>query len=260
MPVVILISVPQPGETGFIAANVHRFYSQERPYMTERLGFVRHTARQNRHRIAKIGSALQLALYNRISAQPSLLGTLACSKSKWPVYYQEACRYWAKATRGVPFFKRNGERMQPPHGRLIHFVSEQASSFAACLLNSSLFYWAYSAMCDCEHINDSFVRQFPIPADWERIDWRELSARLVQSLNATATRKLISTKQGHKIEYDEINAVNSRGIIDEIDAALGEVFRLSPPELDFVINYDRKYREGAESMQDGDDVLGAVSS
>ena len=62
MPVVILISTPVTAECGFTTANVNRFYSDVRPFVTEHLRFVQHGIWKNRHRIAKIGSGLQLDL------------------------------------------------------------------------------------------------------------------------------------------------------------------------------------------------------
>lgn len=40
--------------------------------------------------------------------------------------------------------------------------------------------------------------------------------------------------------------VLSKQIIDEIDRALARHYGLSDEELDFIINYDVKYRMGAE--------------
>jgi hypothetical protein len=77
------------------------------------------------------------------------------------------------------------------------------------------------------------------------------------SLNHNAIRKVISTKQGHKIEYDEINAANSKMVIDEIEAALAEVYGFSQRDLDFVINYDLKYRVGSEPEEQPDDAAAA---
>ena len=115
-------------------------------------------------------------------------------------------------------------------------------------------------MCDCEHVNDSFVREFPVPSDWERVDWCELAAKLLRSLDRNATRKTISTKQGHKIEYDEISAVESKFEIDEIDATLGELFGLSAPEVDFIVNYDLKYRVGNEAEVESYTATDAVGT
>src|SRR5205823_5777857 len=82
----------------------------------------------------------------------------------------------------------NGKRIEPPHGRIVPFASNQASGLAACVLNSSLFYWYYSGFADCEHINDGLVRSFPIPTDWERTDWGSLSSDLSESLKENARR------------------------------------------------------------------------
>src|SRR5260370_40878400 len=106
----------------------------------------------------------------------------------------------------MPFFKRNGERIDAPHGRTITFSSKKAAAFAACLANSSLFYWYYSTFSDCEHVNDGLVRHLCLPLNWERTDWITPSTRLMRSLTQNATRKTIVTKQGHQIEYDEIKA------------------------------------------------------
>ena len=254
MPVVILISTAVGMEPGFLTTNVNRFYAQERRHVVQTLRLAQHGIRLNRHRLAKFGAPLEMNLFNKVTANSSVLAALTCSRSEWLMYYQEACRYWVKAILGAPYFRRNGKRIDPPHGRTIHFTSREAASFAVCMLNSSLFYWLYSAMCDCEHVNDSFVREFPVPAEWERVDWGDLSKRLMQSLDRNATRKVISTKQGHRIEYDEINAVHSKNVIDEIDVALGEVFGLSATELDFVTNYDLKYRVGSEAEVESDAV------
>jgi hypothetical protein len=251
MPVVVLISSPQAHDN-FVTTNVNRFYSQERPHVVETLALTQHGIRHNLHRIAKIGSMLERSLWQKTTAHPGVLGMLACQESRHSMYYQEACRYWVKALRGVPFFRRNGQNIEPPHGRTIHFVAPAAADFATCLLNSSFFYWLYSAMCDCEHINDSFVREFAIPADWERVDWSALCLKLTKSLKQNAVRKIISTKQGHKIEYDEINALISKSVIDEIDAALAAIYGFSSEDLDFLINYDLKYRAGSESEPEFD--------
>lgn len=252
MPVVILISTAAPTEPRYITTGVNRFYSEERDHVTETLRLVPHGIRQNRHRVAKLGSTLEVDLFKKVAAEPLSLGTLTCSDSKWSIYYQEACRYWVKAIAGTPFFKRNGKHIEPPHGRTIPFVGRAAADFATCLLNSSLFYWLYSAMCDCEHINDSFVRQLPIPNDWGQADWCNLAAELMRSLKENATRKVITTSQGHQIEYDEMNAVHSKGVIDEIDVALAELLRLTPAELEFIKNYSLKYRIGSEQPEQAD--------
>jgi hypothetical protein len=111
-------------------------------------------------------------------------------------------------------------------------------------VNSTLFYWFYSAFSDCEHINDALIRNFRIPPESKASDWIALERRLAENQKRYARRKSILTKQGHKIEYDEMDAPHSKPIIDEIDTVLAQHYGFTPEELDFIINYDIKYRLG----------------
>jgi hypothetical protein len=75
----------------------------------------------------------------------------------------------------------------------------------------------------------------------------------VRKLQDTASRKRIRTKQGHTIEYDEMKAVNAKPIIDEIDQVLAKHLGITDEELDFIINYDIKYRMGGADDEDGEE-------
>jgi hypothetical protein len=167
------------------------------------------------------------------------------------VYYQEACRYWLKALVGQPYFRRNGKYIPPPHGRFIALESAEAAAFVGCLLNSSLFYWYYSILSDCDHVNDELVKLMPIPNEWAASSWVKLGGQLSHSLELNATRKVIRTKEGHEIEYDEMKATLSKEVIDRIDEALAAHYSFTDTELDFIINYDSKYRGNADLESEG---------
>jgi hypothetical protein len=245
MPVAILIS--QPGGTTIGTTRISRFYTEERSHALSVLRLQSHTTRLAGHRIAKFGTPTEVNIFQKLDSSKSVLSSLASADSEHLLYYQEACRYWAKSCKGYPFFKRNGERMAPPHGRTLAFRNANASAFAMCLLNSSLFYWFYSAFSDCEHINDALIQAFKIPASWEKEDWTALEGQLARSLKKSAERKVITTQQGHKIEYDELDASKSKPQIDEVDFALARHYGFTDEELDFILNYDIKYRLGRDT-------------
>ena len=101
---------------------------------------------------------------------------------------------------------------------------------------------------------DALVRSFPVPAVWEAVDWSGLSDELANRMEADAVRKTINTRQGHVIEYDEISAAKSKNVIDAIDNKLAEIYCLEDSQLDFIRNYDIKYRlAGADEVDAGDD-------
>ena len=137
--------------------------------------------------------------------------------------------------------------MAPPHGRIISFINQEACAFVTCLVNSSFFYWFYSAFSDCEHINDTLLRSFKIPDDWNVEDWIMHQSRMSMELKAHSVRKIINTRQGHRIEYDELDASKSKPILDEIDRVLARHYGFTEEEQDFIINYDIKYRMGREA-------------
>ena len=55
--------------------------------------------------------------------------------------------------------------------------------------------------------------------------------------------KSITTKAG-KIQYQEFSPKNAKPIIDEIDEVVASAWGLAPESMDYLINYDIKYRLG----------------
>jgi len=82
-----------------------------------------------------------------------------------------------------------------------------------------------------------------------------LSKQLMAELKANAERKTIRTRDGAEIAYDEYYGGKSKPIIDEIDRILAHHYGFTDEELDFIINYDIKYRMGDELFEEdeGDD-------
>ena len=122
------------------------------------------------------------------------------------------------------------------------------ANVAFTILNSSLFYIFYIAYGDCFHVSDSLATSFPVPpgalAD-TRLD--SLATKLMRDLERNAERKTITTKDGDKISYAEFRVAESKSILDEIDRVLARHYGFTAEELDFIINYDIKYRLGRDT-------------
>jgi len=86
----------------------------------------------------------------------------------------------------------------------VNFEKPAACAFVTCLVNSSLFYWFYTAFSDCEHINDALIKSFNIPDSWDNIDWISIDNQLIGSLNQYSQRKIITTKEGHNIDTTNV--------------------------------------------------------
>ena len=121
--------------------------------------------------------------------------------------------------------------------------------FAA--VNSSLFYLYFVTYSDCFHLSSNVLLSFPSPpsilADSQM---PELGRTLMEELKATSEHKEISTKSGDRIAYEEFNASQCKPIIDEIDRVLARHYGFTAEELDYILNYDIKYRLGADDEEE----------
>jgi hypothetical protein len=65
-------------------------------------------------------------------------------------------------------------------------------------------------------------------------------------LKKNAIRKTVLYKNTGEVVYDEYYAKLSKPIIDQIDCLIAQHHGFTEEELDFIINYDIKYRMGKE--------------
>jgi hypothetical protein len=71
------------------------------------------------------------------------------------------------------------------------------------------------------------------------------SRDLMKAFQDSSSIKSISTQKG-AIKYQEFSPKSAKPIIDEIDRVLAQHYGFTEEELDFIINYDIKYRMGKD--------------
>ena len=69
---------------------------------------------------------------------------------------------------------------------------------------------------------------------------------LMQNLQEDSEKRTITTKAG-QIRYQEFYPAQSKATLDKIDQVLGGHYGFTEGEVDFVINYDIKYRMGRDA-------------
>ena len=204
----------------------------------------------------KYASNLEASVFNKVQTAQKRKAGLAFRQhsNERFIFYQEATQYWVKATVGLPFYANNGEVGAPPHGRFLYFDNSDAAHVMGALLNSSLFYVYFIAFGDCFHLSDRLVSEFPVTTHTlEDAQLITLSERLMANLKSNAVRKTIRTKDDKEISYDNYYGSKSKPIIDEIDRILAQHYSFTPEELDFIINYDIKYRMGRDNGEESEE-------
>lgn len=80
------------------------------------------------------------------------------------------------------------------------------------------------------------------------------NARASNDLRRNSKRRIYNYKHSGRVEYDEFYPSLSKSHIDPIDQTLSGHYGITAEELDYIINYDIKYRMGLNGGEaDADD-------
>ncbi len=229
----------------------YRWFSDERPSLIQKTSYILNSNRKSKAEvIPKLSTDFEKKLIEKI--QGPLLGQYY-SKSSSVIYIHRIVRYYIKALNFAPLFiGADGNKSKSEDYKEFRFVKDEQSSILA-LLNSSIFYWFWRSHSDGFHCGYGDVFLLPYKQITEPHIKREIEKLvldLMNSLQESSAIKNISTKTG-KISYQEFYSKLSKPIIDEIDRVLAKHYGFTDEELDFIINYDIKYRMGgAEAGED----------
>lgn len=174
------------------------------------------------------------------------------------LYYFRAVLYWFKVLDSEPIYLDNGVQCTTGEMKPLYLDSKKQKNTTVSILSSNLFFLNYILWSSCQVVNS---RDFKIYLDYNRLNDDKVNrlSELGQSLlvdfqsNSNVIERNYS-KKGRvftmKKQYFYIK--KSKLIIDEIDKILAEHYGFTDEELDFVINYDIKYRMGSELDTDNE--------
>jgi hypothetical protein len=80
-----------------------------------------------------------------------------------------------------------------------------------------------------------------------------LSEELMDNFKANSKIVTMDFKKHGKMRIECVYPRLGKGIIDEIDQVLAKHYKFTDEELDFIVNYDIKYRLGADVDTDEDE-------
>ena len=240
----------------FFTTIYNRWMNDYREHLFQTLGYVGDVTSIVPNSIPKAGKGIEKGIYSKIKYQHKLSKYFK-DMSPW-LYYHNAPRYFVRAMSAPPYFwnEKDGQKISSQIKK-ISFGNRKLTYAVGSIFNSSLFYWWFILMSDCRHLNQREIEYFPFNLD-------SLSGRISQELNYLfikinddyklhKVRKDAYYKATGRVEYDEYYPKLSKAIIDEIDTVLAQHYGFTPEELDYIINYDIKYRMGKELGEDEDD-------
>ena len=110
-------------------------------------------------------------------------------------------------------------------------------------LSSSTWWWWYTLHFDMYNCKDYMMYNFPYRYE-DNHELTLLGRKLCSDLVSNAERKIQSYETTGDREQLIFSPAKSKPIIDQIDIVLAQHYSFTEEELDFIINYDIKYRMG----------------
>jgi hypothetical protein len=181
---------------------------------------------------------------------------LSRNKTDNILYYRNSGgRYWKIITDFQPTFYLNRKKGISSRESYLYFNDINTLKIVVALLNSSTYYWYYIMHSDARTNNPSDLKEFPINIDdLPKVTKNKLVTacdKLMKDFEANSIMQQAKYQTGD-VEFQQFFPQKSKSLIDEIDIALAEHYGFNAEELDFIINYDIKYRLGKELENEED--------
>ncbi|MBD2138296.1 Eco57I restriction-modification methylase domain-containing protein [Anabaena sp. FACHB-1237] len=232
------------------STNYIRWYSETRNTLFENISYQNITNYFLKGSIPKINNNLGLSIFTKISNYQKISLNFV-KYSHHIIYYHNAPQYWIRTINFIPYFwnEKEGNKISS-HLKPIYLKTELDSLTMVAILNSSLFYYWFIICSNCRDLTTREIHNFPMSLEKMSTDMKNqlitLTDKLMKDFQKNSFRKEASYKTTGKVIYDEYYPKLSKPIIDQIDKILAEHYKFTQEELDFIINYDIKYRMGKE--------------
>lgn len=258
MLLAIAISSPN-SKKEVLSTMYYKWYEDYRSCLFENISYQNATGLMIDGSIPKVPSALFFDINKKLfknSRKTNILSHFQSSPSSNKFYYFRAVLYWVKILDKEPVFLENGENATTGEMKTVYTASENLKYILTSILSSSLYFVHYITWSSCQVIN---ARDFEFPFDAETLSKDEqkklvqLGSKLQEDLiehSNIITRNYSTKGRVFTMQKQYFYIKKSKSIIDKIDNILAKHYNFTEEELDFIINYDIKYRMGKELEED----------
>ena len=246
----VTISISAKGESDVHAQYVtkyHAWNAVEREALFDVLAYVKLSAHKYMSQ-PKLHNMCALSILEKLFEDRNF-ETAFSSVGRFPLYHTRKFRYFVQFLDSPPkIIDAKGSVQVTSELKEILFDNDELRYASLAAYQSNLFSWFVFVFSDCRNLNRREVAKFPFSL-------KECSAGALQML-ANKGREIVRNLQEHstlvEMNFKKLGVLKvqvfqpreSKSIIDEIDELLAKHYGFTEEELDFIINYDIKYRMG----------------
>ena len=238
----IHIMAPPSQQRLNFATGYRRWGEGERATLFERVCYVPSRAGQIAGTLPKLTSDIEDSIIEKMNNCRTVASYM--TNGSETIYYTRKLGSFVQVLDFVPVIRDSANRLRKPSElKTVSFDSKCDATSTLLGLNSNLFRWFLTVYSDCRNLNKREVESYPIPfgsLSGEK-DARKLASRLMKAFQDTSEMRTMGN-----LTIQCIIPRKNKPIIDEIDELMAKHYGFTEEELDFIINYDIKYRMGDE--------------
>ena len=233
--------IRQGNEKALYSTSIRRWKAEHRALLFKTLYY---SPSFNNGSIWRTSSLIESRIYEKFEKQLPVNYYLSSVKNEeCKICYRTAgVRYWI-------IFLNEGFNTESLSNKDNYFKEKDMSYYYMAALNSNLFWWYYSLNFDMFNLKDYMIFAFRLSYS-EDEELSKLAKSLEEDMNRNKFELVVNSKTRGVVSSYVYKKKISKPIIDEIDKALAKHYGFTEEELDFIINYDIKYRMGDELNED----------
>ena len=217
-------------------SKVMRWASEHRKWLFTNLEF---NPSINNERIWRFSSQIEFGIYRKYSSETAIAQYVTSFDSDPLIHYRSAgLRYWI-------IFLCKGFNTDSASNKQKHICNIETAKYLMAALNSNLFWWYYSVNYDMFNLTDSNVFDFTLNYDVNN-NVGQYADELEADMDKNKLVSIVNKNGGGINQSFAYQKKLSKHIVDKIDKLLKKHYGFTEEELDFIINYDIKYRMGDE--------------
>jgi len=197
--------------------------------------------------VPKLQSGLETDLIEKVLAQPDTLERIWRAGGSAVYYRTTGGLYWKVFTSFPPKFYVNGVAGSSSRETRMPIAAGYSVEAVAAILSSSTFWWWYTIESNLRDLNPADIQSFRVnEALLQDPALAEVGRDYMSDLKRNSIMLTREQRQTGTTQTQSFKIQKSKPIIDKIDQIIARHFGLSDEELDFLLNYDIKYRMGAD--------------
>ena len=227
------------------SSNYQKWTSDCREELFDLMGFAWVPRNRPSFWVPKIGTPLEHSVLEKLTSATTSVANFMGKTDHRIFYRTTGGLYWKVFTDFAPAFKVNGQWGSSSRETSFSVSHREQVQPLIASLSSDIFWWWYTITSNLRDLNPTDVRSFPIPKSvLANPEMSRLGKLYLEDIAQNSSMLVRQQKQTGKTETQSFEVKRSKPIIDKIDRVLAEHYGFTDEELDFIINYDIKYRMG----------------